>query len=1776
MKRQGQKIARQFFALFMAVLMIAGCLPTIGAAASSNQPGTVTPYTGDPVPQETLDALSEALWKDVPKKDIQLDPDEVVRAVVVLDSDTVYQRTGKLEYTASVQSAEQQLLRQDAEVEKSVERVAGSKIVNRTTLMTNTMSVDVPRSAFAELEKLPGVKAVYESGRVELSMVSAKDIADVISVWEDLGYDGEGVVVAVVDTGVNYLHPDMRLDDGVTTKFTEQEWKDKIASLGYGTYYSEKVPFGHNYFRGDDNVLPSDAANHGFHVSGIIAANGDEEKGGIKGVAPNAQVLGMAVYDYDGTGGLTDDIGKAIEDAIKLGADIVNMSLGRANGFYNSSFDLLEQEVEIASANGILCCVAAGNEGLSSTLTTDGQDLLNHLDQIDLATVASPALAESALAVASFNNNGGIKSFVDLNGEHIQFYDFVNRGFDLEGEFEVVDCGAMPSNQELEGKIAVIQRGGQTFTEKAAAAAKLGAAAVIIYNNAETDEVPDSVACDDQGIPTIAVSGNAGAKILAMEKVTDPKSTKELVAAEAPYEASYYSSWGGTSLTIKPEISAPGGAITSTIQGDSYGLMSGTSMASPFTAGVEALLLQYVKETWPGLTGKELVQRMKTLTMNTATPQMDITHYDEDDEVIYSVRMQGAGMINARDAMNTSVIATYNGQPKIELKEVGANTSFTVTLQNLGDTDATYTMTPGTLYTNYTDPETKEYYMQPIGGEVSIQYDRGTVTVPAGGSVDVKVTVYFTSYMQFDLEDNSFVEGYVQFHGDGCQDLSLPLLAFYGTWGREQIIDDPAYTGKATIMTKGGAEDGTSVLFSDGVAAGFRTIGGVDPDYISFCPGADGLYLNLALLRAAKEIKVDVLDANGNVIRTTAHLDDVARPSLETLLSNFGYSALNSATSPVGWDGTIYDPTTGELVPVEDGQYYIRVGARVDLEGSNWQYTTFPAMADSVPPTVSGRVIEKDGNFYAVFTMEDNFAMRDIATFTVNGKTIGMATFWPRGNCTYDTDTGEYYFQLPTTSIQRGRNNVVLYFSDMARNETPLAMTFDYVEDVDEVTVITDFDNPKVVDGKVLVEGFVPTDDYTVSVNGTSVPLNVNYFGALVEVSATDITPITVEAWDGSGNKVFDETYDCAADLVPPVITITPDPEYVNERENDYDLWILNGNYDSVPVYIKVTDDRQLNMDGKATWYRTFEHNGVNDNHALTELEYFEDEEYYKLEMKQSFGDAYTVTVQATDAAGNSTQATCDVYKSDYVPFPEVSGTFDESKVEYSDALASMVGMDAYIIKEFPVDFTMKFRVFGDADVKWGDGTEATSYFACMIQDMMTGDYAALNMVPVTENLCEYDEETGEYTFTYTIENDGGAALGVVMIGGTVVDTNNHAANLTCVAGTPGLGAMLGMSVDDSDVGNGYPVVLPGDASNPSDVAFEVSNVAVLSGVSDEMLNPDGTFTLRGAILGDYTSFTINGQEVTVKDNSWNFNIPIFPGRNRVIFTVLNGDKVELNFAYNIFYLNPARITVDLPDPDELGDYVVHSPVFNVKGSAELDALYSDILVNGDIVLSSTDSLLDHGTVEFQHKIELIPGENIVTVTVIDLLGFETTLKFTVVYVPFEDVKEGDYFYDAVQWATDNAVTSGTSRETFTPYADCTRAQAVTFLWRAAGCPAPESTENPFTDVKADDFYYDAVLWAVENGITLGITDTTFDPNGPCTRGQVVTFLWRFAGEPVCEAENPFIDAAAGDYYYNAVLWAVENGITQGLTETTFAPNDHCNRAQAVTFLWRLLGESVG
>ena len=294
--------------------------------------------------------------------------------------------------------------------------------------------------------------------------------------------------------------------------------------------------------------------------------------------------------------------------------------------------------------------------------------------------------------------------------------------------------------------------------------------------------------------------------------------------------------------------------------------------------------------------------------------------------------------------------------------------------------------------------------------------------------------------------------------------------------------------------------------------------------------------------------------------------------------------------------------------------------------------------------------------------------------------------------------------------------------------------------------------------------------------------------------------------------------------------------------------------------------------------------------------------------------------------------------------------------------------------------------------------------------------------------------------------------------------------------------------------------------------------------------------------------------------------------------TQLDLVAIDKTDSTKIISLSPTSrfyVTVDEAPTIELTGLTVAPTKVNLElnKTFQLSAVKEPVNAEGSLTWTSSKPAV--AAVDKSGKVTT-KGEGTATITVTcgtkSAACTVTVSKPLVPEVPgtsFTDVPTGAYYEEAVGWAVEKGITKGTSDSTFTPDGVCTRAQAVTFLWRAAGSPAAKAGSLPFADVKAGSYYDDAVRWAVENGVTVGTSATTFSPNATCSRAQIVTFLWRAQKSPAAGSANPFDDVAGSAYYADAVQWAVQKDITKGTGATAFSPDANCIRAQIVTFLYR-------
>ena len=383
------RLLRRVLSLCLAVVLaVSLCVPAL--AAQKN-------YSASDYVQRLKDSVRGSATVDL---DAGKDPNEVVRAMVVTDVPAAVEQTGTVTYTAAVQSAEARTLRSQESVIRQVRRITGSSVINQSGYLVSAFSMDMTRAQMKQVAALDGVVSVSEVTTYKARMTSAKEMTSAMELWkaENGGSTGEGIVVAVIDSGINYTHPDMQMRQDARLKYTKADMEAKIAALGYGKYYTDKVPFGFSYVDEDD--INNRQVTHGLHVSGIVAANGDEENGGVAGVAPDAQLFAMQVFGSTGSG-FNDDIIRAVEDSVKLGADILNLSLGGTAGFYSDA-DYLQKALAYAEENGAVVCVAAGNDGTSASDTGVNT---NDWGVIDTGTVSNPATYPGALSVASVDNS---------------------------------------------------------------------------------------------------------------------------------------------------------------------------------------------------------------------------------------------------------------------------------------------------------------------------------------------------------------------------------------------------------------------------------------------------------------------------------------------------------------------------------------------------------------------------------------------------------------------------------------------------------------------------------------------------------------------------------------------------------------------------------------------------------------------------------------------------------------------------------------------------------------------------------------------------------------------------------------------------------------------------------------------------------------------------------------------------------------------------------------------------------------------------------------------------------------------------------------------------------------------------------------------------------------------------------------------------------------------------------------------------------------------------
>ena len=943
-------------------------------------------------------ALNRMLGKETKKPErtlverYKIDDEGMIDVIIKLSGDAVLENGGAVlgEGLTKQQSAAREKLAAEHEIIKKRIECAASAISFEYdfTLLCNGFAASVPFNEVSRIAAVAGVESVeympvfeiptesYEIVRPgDTKMTIANDVIESRYAW-DLGIDGSGMVIAIIDTGIDTdnecFAPGLE-----TVKLTQEDISRIIAenpdmnmlALRPGTtaeqvYINDKIPFAFDYADKDCDVNHGGQASaHGTHVAGIAAGQAVESAGtsfGLTslGVAPKAQILPLKVFSNRDASATLGSVAAAMEDAIVLGADAINLSLGAVGGpvYYEDYTEVFDA----ALANGINVVASAGNSA-SSTYHSLWEADLGLTDNPDIGMVGMPGSFNSVLTVASLNNP---EYFVAIQTQDALLFDdaYPEYGgswksrYDDKADYEYKVATRIGGHSyeysifhttidnadlsDVSGKLLFVDYNSElTIDEHAAFAREAGAAALFIFDSSRETTFVDTTR-EDWTYPVAAY------KYDSLTKALEPSHPATIhinpywdIDDQGGYMSSF-SSWGTTGgLTIKPEITAIGGNVFSAYNGSgAYALSSGTSMSAPMTAGSALLVRQYLMNNF-NIPAAELPEIVNNLLMSAATPVLN------PDGLTYSPRYQGAGFENIRAAMTAGAyITTECGRAKLELgddpQKTGVyNLNFTVV--NMTDADKTYTVdasvqTESAETGRINADGTRRYLMTQtphmLNSEIA---GNGAITVPAGGATEVSVTITLTeediAYIEKYFPNGIYVEGFVTLTAgeENGVDLSAPFLAFYGDWLALPAIEQSSYYDFTEIET--GECDATHVV------NGVYTYDANYDEYIglgtSMAWPNNSIYPTEELGTMRYVANRNAISPNGDSIRDAI---DAIAIGLNRNVENFYYSVANAETGveyyrkDLGFvPKTYYNDNAGQALYV--GAY--------DNEEFDWDYT---------------------------------------------------------------------------------------------------------------------------------------------------------------------------------------------------------------------------------------------------------------------------------------------------------------------------------------------------------------------------------------------------------------------------------------------------------------------------------------------------------------------------------------------------------------------------------------------------------------------------------------------------------------------------------------------------------------------------------------------------------------------------------------------------------------------------------------------------------------------
>ena len=1137
--------------------------------------------------------------ENTPDPVIEVDPNEPVRVIVEVEGQTAVEMA-EVE-TLTLEEASSKAKKQPKKNEVKQKAIKIAKVRHTYNNVLNGFSADVSLNKINELRSIPGVTKVTVATKFYPDVDASREMTKATAVWNQFKYKGEGTVIAILDTGIDYNHKDMKLTSISKAKLNQAKVERIISEKldGIGKYYTTKVPFGYNYADENDEAIDTTTSMHGMHVAGISGANGE-----VKGVAPESQLLAMKVFSNNPliTGAYSDDIAAAIDDSVLLGADVVNMSLGSVAGFQNTS-EPHQIAIKNATDAGTVVVVSAGNASYAAGPT----GAFYKIDP-DMGLVGSPGLHSDTIQVASVENASVTLSAVEYmnNGTKV-LAGYTTSEIDpvgvLTGEYDVVDCGlGYPEDfagKNVAGKVALISRGVIGFIDKKLNAQNAGAVGVIVYNNAAGYL---NMATDARiTIPSVFISQADGTAI--KNAIADGiKLSFKGVVTKTPntlaYQMADSTSWGSTpNLEFKPDLTAPGGNIYSTVNANKYQTMSGTSMAAPHASGAVALLIQRLKANDVDERGRDFVTLVKNIMTNSSEPLIE-----PSTNLPYLTRRQGSGLINIENAVKANAHVTDpNGNAVIALKEIGNTKTFELRIKNISRQNLTFTISDkyGVLTNRLSSPTVMTSNSAKIQG-ASVSFDKTEVTLGTRGQ-DKFATVKVTLNLPETTPTDIFAEGFITLteKNGKSTEMVIPYMGYYGKWDSTRIFDAPRWD--VTSMYKSSFATDSQYYYLGQTGAGPA----INPDFISISPNGDGSFDDIipfvTFLRNAREFKVQILDSSKAVVHEYAY-GEYFRKHRAADTTKYRFS------TDWTWNGKLLDQATGELKTAPEGQYYVRLAGKIDFAGANWNNLDIPVKVDITAPTIE--IIENKfseaNKFKIKWQGSDATAIKNYYVF--RNDTL-LATL--------PATASEYVVPLVD-----GTNDIYLLANDYAGNFAEVVYGVDLTSDIsldvasEVITKSKDIAinytiNPLMVDAIKVIKA---------TSNGIEIPVDQINKKVTTTVEQDGVYNIKITAYDNADAVMAEKTAKFIVDSTAPVINITdPATDKITTTADKYTL--------------------KFNVADSFTGYKLFVDGVAVD--TVDAPEYTATSKGYEHAVNLPMGVS-TVVISAIDFAGNSTSRTIE------------------------------------------------------------------------------------------------------------------------------------------------------------------------------------------------------------------------------------------------------------------------------------------------------------------------------------------------------------------------------------------------------------------------------------------------------------------------------------------------------------------------------------------------------